>query len=450
MSVYFPEIEEIYFSKTREYFQEVVSSYSIGNYRSATVMLYSVAVCDILFKLQELKDMYNDTVADEILREVEKSRSSHDNKSKSKWEKEFIDNVYVKTKLLDLEAYTNLNHLYDHRNFSAHPALNENYELIAPSKETTVANIKNVLNDILIKPPIFIKNVTNTLTEDLQEKKHIYSHEYDKLSIYLNNKYFSKMNQAMKLTVAKAFWKFSFCLPNDDDCQKNMVINRRALKILVGTFENDMLNYVRDNQRLFSVASDDKCILNLCIFLSKYPAFYKELDEDARLQIDSFIEKETKAKAIAWFKYTTPKEHFAYLNSVWYLCLDEKAIRRIRRHYLDVGEQKQMVDFFIEYYASSSNYNRADSIFEDAIEPLLEYMNYDQFVRLITVSNENRQIYARNASVWANGKIVSVAKEVLGAEFDYTQFSNFKFDHAIIESSEKISEKNENNDDWEF
>ena len=57
MSVILNEADEIYFSKTREYFQEVISSYSIGNYRSATVMLYSVAVCDILFKLNELKDM---------------------------------------------------------------------------------------------------------------------------------------------------------------------------------------------------------------------------------------------------------------------------------------------------------------------------------------------------------------------------------------------------------
>ena len=78
--------------------------------------------------------------------------------------------IYKDTKLLDLEAYTNLNHLYDNRNFSAHPALNENYELIAPSKETTIANIKNVLQDILIKPPIFIKNIVDMLTEDLKEK----------------------------------------------------------------------------------------------------------------------------------------------------------------------------------------------------------------------------------------------------------------------------------------
>lgn len=151
--------------------------------------------------------MYNDTTADEILKEVEKSRNSHDNKSKSKWEKEFIDNVYNKTKLLDLEAYTNLNHLYDHRNFSAHPALNENYELIAPSKETTIANIKNVLKDILVKPPIFIKNIINTLTEDLKGKNELYENEGKKLAQYLNNKYYSKMPKSMKLVTLKSFWK---------------------------------------------------------------------------------------------------------------------------------------------------------------------------------------------------------------------------------------------------
>lgn len=56
MDIYFLEKDGIYFSKMKEYFKEVVSSYINGNYRSATVMLYSVAICDILFKLQELKD----------------------------------------------------------------------------------------------------------------------------------------------------------------------------------------------------------------------------------------------------------------------------------------------------------------------------------------------------------------------------------------------------------
>ena len=41
------EIDNIYSSKTREYFREVLSSYSNGNYRSAVVMLYSVCICDL-------------------------------------------------------------------------------------------------------------------------------------------------------------------------------------------------------------------------------------------------------------------------------------------------------------------------------------------------------------------------------------------------------------------
>ena len=86
MSIYFPESEEIYFKKMREYFKEVVSSYSNENYRSAIVMLYSISICDILFKLQELKDMYNDFMVSKILKKVEDLRNNKDCLSKSKWE----------------------------------------------------------------------------------------------------------------------------------------------------------------------------------------------------------------------------------------------------------------------------------------------------------------------------------------------------------------------------
>ena len=51
----FYNAQKIYSPKSREYFKEVISSYVNGNYRSAIVMLYSVCICDLLFKLQELK-----------------------------------------------------------------------------------------------------------------------------------------------------------------------------------------------------------------------------------------------------------------------------------------------------------------------------------------------------------------------------------------------------------
>lgn len=278
MSIYIPETDGIYFQKTREYFNEVLSSYSNGNYRSAIVMLYSIAICDILFKLQELRDMFNDPIADEILREVDKMRNANDNKSKSRWEKELIDNVYNKTKLLDLEAYTNLNHLYDHRNFSAHPALNENYELITPSKETTIAHIKNTLTNILIKPPIFIKNIVDALTEDLKEKRELYYEKRGELVVYLNNKYYSKMPESMKLTTIRALWKFCFYLPENEDCMENLRINRYALSILLESLYGPAIEYIKHNPQLFSVATNGQCIWNLILLVAlRFIQYYRQM-----------------------------------------------------------------------------------------------------------------------------------------------------------------------------
>ena len=432
MLPYLPEIDEIYFSKTKEYFEEVISSYSIGNYRSATVMLYSVAICDILFKLQELKDMYNDTVADGILKEVDKSRNAHDNKSKSKWEKELVDNVYNKTELLDLEAYTNLNHLYDHRNFSAHPALNENYELVAPSKETTIANIKNILKDILVKPPIFIKNIVNTLTEDLKGKSGLYENEDRKLAIYLNNKYFSKMSKSMKLVTLKAFWKFCFCLPEDEDCQNNMAINRKALEILIAGFQQDAIEYIKANSHLFSVANAEGCQMNLVIFLSKFPELYNELNSDTQLQVDAIINKDTRAKSVAWFKYKTVDSHLDYLKSILHLRLEPNAIKRMVVYYSDIGEMIKLIDFFVWYYGESGSYDSADSRFELAIEPFLDRMTARQFEEIIENTNNNRQIWDRGLAYSANNKIMRYAKNVLDDGFDYSKYRHFRFDEKIL------------------
>lgn len=172
MSIYIPETNEIYFSKTKEYFNEVLSSYANGNYRSAVVMLYSTVICDILLKLKELKDMYNDSTANSILKEIE--RTKKESTSKSSWEKELLEKVRDKTNLIDSKVFSDLSHLYDDRCFSAHPAVNEDFELYTPNQETVIAHIKNILNGVLIKPPIFIKSVINMLTDDLKDKSAIY------------------------------------------------------------------------------------------------------------------------------------------------------------------------------------------------------------------------------------------------------------------------------------
>jgi len=430
--IYIPEADDIYFPKTREYFNEVISNYANGNYRSAVVMLYSVAICDLLFKLQELSDMYNDTVANEILREVEKSRNPGDNKSKSRWEKEFVENIYKRTELLDLESYTNLSHLYDHRNFSAHPALNDRYELISPSRETTIALIRNVLEEILVKPPIFIKRVTDMMLEDLSEKKQLYRDEPEKLHSYLCRKYFDRMSVSMKKSTFRSLWKLCFCLPDDEECQRNMGINRKVMEFLFDDTEG-LLDFMKSDSMFAKTSPDETCVMNLCILLAHHPQIYTVLSEDTKLQITSLTNNNNKAKIISWFLSNNKKEHMRRMISLSsYGIIDAETISFVSDEYELSGDVPVFIDYCIEYFGNSGTFDSANDRYWNAIRPFLSQMSCDQLIRLITVINENDQIYNRKANYATNTEIALTAHTKLGDEFDYSKYPHFSFDTTKI------------------
>ena len=52
--------ENIFNSKTNNYFQEVLSSYNAGNFRSAIVMLWSVVISDLVYKIQYIEAIFED------------------------------------------------------------------------------------------------------------------------------------------------------------------------------------------------------------------------------------------------------------------------------------------------------------------------------------------------------------------------------------------------------
>lgn len=442
------ETENIYNPKTKEYFQEVITSYSIGNYRSAIVMLYSAAVCDMLFKLQELKDMYNDTVATKILEEVEKGRQNLENQSKSKWEWDLIVAIYKKTSLLDDESYNNLEVLYRYRNFSAHPAMNDNFELIAPTQEMTIALIKNTYRDILSKPPIFIKNVVDTLTEDLKTKNEIYRDSYDELKRYLNNKYYDRMTVSMRLSTLKALWKFCFNMPDDENCKNNLIINRKALLVLIEGFERESIEYIKENSERLSVATDQNCIINLILLLSECPSIYDVLNEDVKFHIEKQLEKNSELQALCWFKFKKATDYFKYVKAEnsFDTIMHKAIITHAVKHFEKCGEIDNLIDCFIYTYGNSRRYDDANDNFTTLIEPFLEKMNERHFEYLIKVSNENPQIYERRSSKYANDIIIKYAQYSLPDDFDYSLYTNFNHSD-LIKADEDDNSINASSDD---
>lgn len=163
--------EQIHYGKTKGYFEEVLSSYNNGNYRSTVVMLWSVAICDIIYKLQSLIDLYDDPSAKEILREVT-AIQDQDYKS-SAWEIKLLDDVHEKTNLLDSSEYEDLRYLQKQRHLSAHPVLNSERELHSPNKETVRSLLRNTLEGLLVKPPFYTQRIMKELLEDIAESADV-------------------------------------------------------------------------------------------------------------------------------------------------------------------------------------------------------------------------------------------------------------------------------------
>src|SRR5688572_11221210 len=103
--------ERIIDARTRRYFEEVHRSYVAGGFRSAVVMLWSVVVCDLLFKLDQLSSAFGDATAKRILGEIEslriKSPRSPD------WEAALVEAVAKHTCLLDAAELSNLRNLQE-------------------------------------------------------------------------------------------------------------------------------------------------------------------------------------------------------------------------------------------------------------------------------------------------------------------------------------------------
>lgn len=444
----FIEEERIYCIKSREYFKEVVSSYSVGNYRSAMVMLYSVIVCDLIFKLQELIDLYDDEAAKKIIDEVrekdEQTTLEKDNKKnfKSAWERQLIEKMYNLTELIDDEVYTLIDAVRNHRHLAAHPAINKDFELVTPSKELTIGFIKAVLEKILIKPPLFVHDVVDKLTDDLVSKKEIYVKAPSELKKYLKSKYFDRMSDTMKKATFRTFWKFCFMKPMNDQnnsiYKDNEQINKMVLGFLYDEIEN-MEGYIADNREFFSnIPNDSYCIDHLCTYIAEYPRIYKVLNDNVKLCIKNRTNKSTLLYMISWFLSSDKKKHMRNMieNEMFDLDFDYNvnAIVWFSKIYEKTGDLEFLINYFIECFRVSSSFEIADKRLK-FVKAFLEKMTREQYIKLIEIIDSNSQIHNLFCIADFNTELVKKAIPILGKEFNYKDYRNFNFSESVFETN---------------
>lgn len=421
MKLYLVNAENIYFKQIKDYFREIISSYDNGNYRSAMVMLYSTIVCDLLLKLKELSDVYSDEKAEKILEEINKQRKNANN---SAWEWNLIKKIREQTEILSDESYAMIEHIYSLRNFSAHPALNEEYELISPTPEMTVAYIKKALEDILTKPSVFAQNIVDRMSNDISARREFFVSDYEAFKVFLNRVYFERMSEKMINQVFKAFWKFTFLKTGKDIFDDNRFINRKTLEALLEHYYEPICKFIGENQQYFSVSSEEKCLKHVCILLAHYPKVYSQLEQTVQYQIQAFDAKDFEI--LKWFvsgdleqhiaAYTCPRDliPFKLLNTVKQIC--EKQ-----------GTPRLFPKLLIKHYGRSNSYSSAKNRFDECIAHYLSDFNAADFIELIDAVNNNRQIYGYGWQKERNDKILKYALPLLPENFDLESYTNFEY-----------------------
>ena len=416
---------------TKDCFAEVVSCYNSGNYRSAVVMLWSVAVCDLLFKLNELAERYDDTKAKKILAEIKSQQEN--NKRSPKWEEELINKISERTELLNTSEETNLRHLQEQRHLSAHPVVNEDFQLHRPNQETVRALIRNTLDGLLIKDPLLSRSqkIESDLVDDIRKNKELFP-SIEKLKTYLDSKYYSRLSMEAEKGVFRSLWKFVF-RSEDDNCEENREINYKALFILYKKKRTEFNRQIETDKTYFSnTASADNILLLLIKFLSRYSEIYNLLTEDAKTLIEGFIEKDVTARWLAWFTANSLEEHINNLRR-W---IDDKpnydkfpddtaSFWDDFVHISQSDEWKRAVIYLaIKCYGASYSFDIADERFEKIILRILQDAELEDLELLIEESKKNDQIYKRRKALSASEHIYNRILEIdplynLPGEYEY-------------------------------
>jgi hypothetical protein len=416
--------ERIVDPRTRGYFNEVYGCYSAGHYRSAVVMLWSIVVTDILFKLDQLENAYGDATAKAILSEIGDLRKN--NPKSPEWEAELINKVASRTDLIDNVEVTFLQALQTHRHLSAHPVLTGHEALFSPNKETARAHIRNVLDSVLTKPPIMSRKVFDAFIEDVEQISRL-SPGTDGLTKFLEAKYFKHFSNATFIHIFKSLWRVCFKAV-DPRCETNRQINGQALEVVFSSRKSELLSAIEGDRDWFSdVSFTDGHFVSMAQFFRRNPEVYPLMTDASKSPIDDYSKLTIDHFALTWFVSDSPEAHIEAINE---RILGEENLGL--ESYQPFSESLRTADCFpevlelgIKSFGNSGGYDSADSRFDKMIQPFLPDYDVILLTKLLAAIEGNGQVSGRRRA-WEDNRKVKKRIDEVDPDLDLAGFPDFK------------------------
>ena len=413
--------ENINNKNSKLYFREIISSYYNGNYKAAITLLYSVVICDLVFKLHELKDCFNDSRSQGILSKIEQQPES--NPTSPEWEKVIVDEMFASRYIIDSATKAHIEALRNERNLCAHPVLKYSLELFTPSKEAVLGHITNALIDVLTKSSLHgNKNMFEHILNDIEKNTTSFLN-YKDLGRYLDSKYFNSIsNKEEEYRIFKNLWKLVFKV-DDEKCKKNRKINRWAMYCILLRNRQYVESRIKDDIKVLESKlnlGNKDIVKNIVRFLNISPSTYRCFSPDVIQILDDKVTS-FGFDNISLFKITDIKDYILNLETIG--ISDSKYIIS----YLNETDNTLLINqFAINQFLGSNSYDEADAYFDEIISARLTSLSDQLIIELLEGCNNNGQIYYRRKSRESN-QLIRNEIEKRGLSVDWTKYTNLRF-----------------------
>lgn len=417
--------EKIRSPKTKEYFSEVVKSYYNESYRSAIVMLYSISLADLLYKLEELQDLYNDTSAKEILDEIKDTQA---NSAKlSEWESKLVELVNTKTNLFDTADYQHFKSLQGIRNLCAHPVMTDHFELYTPNRETTRAYIRNMLEGILIKPALLSKKIFNDFMQNLAAVKTFFP-DPAQLEIHLKTRYLDRFDEKVKASIFRSLWKMAL-RADDPLSNEHRDVTNQALIIMLKNDYTTLSQKISEEKDYYSDINAENMYQIIQLF-NGFPKISELMNDSTKMILSNRLKEDADWDVYAFYQGPSIEEHMTRTGKITlqsdyhskYVTTD--TILTVYEQAVLEGKKQKGKAFLVESFGNSWGYDMADNRYTDLIEPYLKEFDLAELELIIKAVNENGQICSRRRARTDNYYIKERVLE-LDKNYSFSKYQNF-------------------------
>lgn len=429
------DINQIENLEIRSYFSEVISCYENHNYRAAILVLYTVILYDLTYKLEELRDEYADSNAKQLLEEVYKKINSSGDKNS--WENLLLDKLYESTdfEIVDDNLWSTIQAVKLKRNLSAHPSFDKEQQIYQPTRELTLGFIKEIYETLLTKSAHFMSRALERVVESFEQKKSHFNirnfyedskdnnYEYN----YFYNRFYSRMSMPLKKKFFRNIWALTF-EKNNDELENNFLNLFVIIKVLEQDEQlfKDFIEGKLKSDKIKDIIDLDIPINKFILFLNFYPDYYQHLHSDVQERIEKKF-KEINHYLYIWYTKENIPEYIEMImaddniKDLGGISSDQIKLFNF------ICKEKGIIEVFNEFslkilekcVPNWSGFGDADIIINKFIKPYLNDFKEENYFEYARIRKENNQIYARGKDSEDNCILIAKMRE---QELDYHKF----------------------------